>query len=196
MKEASRLLPIPPSRMICLWTRNTTRARRARSAGSCSLRPRLWSWRGASVSNATCPARKGSSWPDSSAWPRRKWRSGSRTTATKWREAELKGCRTWSYRSPLFCAGSWFPSWSGMGNLFIPAYLTRRKQAVCRLLLRRHSPCHTLPFSIHPPLLFLQDTSSTFTLRRPPGSPGETFGATPSTLIPSSEGPMTTNKFI
>lgn len=188
MKEGWRPLRTPPNLMIHPWTRNPTRARRARNAGCCSPRPRRWSWSGASVSSATCRARRGSSSPGSSAWPPHRWRSGSRITATRWRGAGLKAdCRRWRCHSLPCYAGSWFRSWSGTGNLFTLAYWTRKKRAVCRRLQQHRSLWPTLLCSIHPPLRSPQGTSSTFTPRRPPGSPGETFGATRCILIPTDE---------
>lgn len=189
MKGASRPPPTPPSRMTHPWTRSPTKPRRVRNAGSCSPRPRLWSWRDASVSSATCPARRGSSWPVSSAWPRPRSRSGSRTTATRWKEAGEKACcRTRRYRSPRCCAGSSFRFWSEMGNLFTPACLTRRKRPVYLPPQRHPFIWPTRLFSIRPPSLCPPGTTSTFPPRRPPDWPGETFGATRSTLTLSSEG--------
>lgn len=77
-----------------------------------------------------------------------------------------------------------------MGNLFTPAYLTRRKPAVYLLppLRRSPSPWPTRLCSIIlPRSLFLPGTS-TFPPQRPPDSLGETFGATRSTLTLSNEG--------
>uniref|UniRef100_A0A3B3TXC9 NK2 transcription factor related, locus 9 (Drosophila) n=1 Tax=Poecilia latipinna TaxID=48699 RepID=A0A3B3TXC9_9TELE len=83
MRAVSNRPPTQPSRMTRPWTWSRLRgSRRARSAASCSLKPRPWSWRGASASSATCPGRRGSSWPGSSASLRPR-RSGSRTTATR-----------------------------------------------------------------------------------------------------------------
>lgn len=93
---------------------------------------------------------------------------------------------TWRYLSLRCCAESLFRSWSGMGNLFTPAYLKRRNLAVYRFLKPSPSPWPTRLCSIRPPSLFLTDTS-TFQPRRPPDSPGETFGATRFSLILSSE---------
>lgn len=82
----------------------------------------------------------------------------------------------WRQRSLRCCAGSLFRSQSGMGNPFTPAYLTRRRLAVYLHLQRCLSPQPTRLFSIRPPSLSHQGTTSTFPPRRPPDSPGETFG--------------------
>lgn len=190
MKAASRPPPIQPNQTKWPWTRSPRRTRRRRSVGFCSPRPRPWSWRGAFVGSATCPARRGSSWPGSSAWLRPRSRSGFRTTATKWREAGQRERRSWSYTSLRFCAESLCQSWSGTGNHTIPAYLTRIKVAVLGQPLHKQRPSRwpTSLFSIRPRLPFPPDTS-TFPARRPPDTPlpGETFGATRFRFILSSE---------
>ena len=97
-------------------TRGGPRRRRA-AAGSgacCSPRRRPSSWSVASGSSATCPPRRGSTWPGWSASPRTRWRSGSRTTATRWSEPGPSAA--WRRCSCCRAAGSPSRYWCRTGS--------------------------------------------------------------------------------
>lgn len=91
----------------CATPANPT-ARRDRALRSRTLRSSNWS--AVSASNVTWADRKGPIWPRLSSWPRPRWRSGTRTGATRPRGSSCR-CRNriWWARTP----GRWpSRSWS------------------------------------------------------------------------------------
>lgn len=76
--------------------------RRSRSVpGLRSHTSKCWSWRRSSTTTSTCRPPRGLSWPVHWDWPRPRWKSGSRTAATRpnggsKRQNAARTCTKWS----------------------------------------------------------------------------------------------------
>lgn len=97
-------------------SRSVAQRRRAAAGSDASSSPRRKpsNWSGASGSSATCLPRRGNIWLGSSVSPRTRWRSGSRTTATRW--SGPAGSRTWTRFSCYRTVASPSRSWCGRGS--------------------------------------------------------------------------------
>lgn len=87
---------------------------RKRSAECSSPKRKPMSLSGVSATSDTCRLPSVNSWRTCSASLRRRWRSGSRITATRWREPVPRA--RWTSGNQRCCRGSWCLSWCEVAN--------------------------------------------------------------------------------
>lgn len=141
------------------------RVTRRRSAGCSSPKRRPMSLSVVSATSATCRLPSASSWRTCSASLRRRWKYGSRITATRWREPVPKA--PWTLGNQRCCRGSWSLSWCEMANHIKLALSAPRGTDVWSL--QPHLPLTTACrdaslFSIHLRSAYFPDSSTLRTL--------------------------------